>query len=415
MRGALADTRPLRTPAFRRLWFAGIITVVGAQLSVVAVPFQIFGITGSSAYVGLTGLFGLVPLIVFGLWGGAIADAMDRRTLLLISAGGIAASSLALWVLAATGAGNVWLVLSTYAVQQAFLAVNQPTRGAILPRLLPNDQLPAANALNMMVFMFGSIVGPLLAGVLLPVIGLSTLYLIDAIALTATLWATWRLPVMPPLPAADGSANGPRTAGLRDVVAGFVFVARQKILLVSFLVDIIAMGFGMPRAVFPEAAVRTFGDSPDGGPALGWLYAAIAIGAFLGGLFSGWLHRVTRQGVAVTISICVWGLGVALFGIAGSLWLAVVFLAVAGAADLVSAVYRSTMLQVVATDEMRGRMQGVFIVVVAGGPRLADIWHGPAAAAAGTAFAATAGGIAVIVLTVVVVALLPQFWRYRAL
>jgi len=412
MRGALADTRPLRTPAFRRLWFAGIVTVVGAQLSVVAVPFQVFGITGSSAYVGLTGLFGLVPLIVFGLWGGAIADAMDRRTVLLISATGIALSSLALWVLAATGSGNVWLVLSTYAVQQAFLAVNQPTRGAILPRILPYDQLPAANALNMMVFMFGAIVGPLLAGVLLPVIGLSTLYLVDAIALTATLWATWRLPTMPPTPLEPGQA--PRRAGLRDVIAGFVFVARQKILLVSFLVDIVAMGFGMPRAVFPEAAVRTFGDSPDGGPALGWLYAAIAIGSFVGGLFSGWLHRVTRQGVAITISICVWGLGVALFGIAGSLWLAVVFLAVAGAADLVSAVYRSTMLQVVATDEMRGRMQGVFIVVVAGGPRLADIWHGPVAAGAGTAFAATFGGVAVIVLTVVVVAWLPQFWRYRA-
>ena len=151
VRGALADTRPLRTPAYRRLWLAGVVTVVGAQLSVVAVPTQIYQLTGSSAYVGLTGLFGLVPLVVFGLWGGAIADVMDRRAVLLVSGGAIALSSLALWVTAASGAGGVWAVLVLFSVQTAFLAVNQPTRSAVIPRLLPVDQLPAANALNMTV------------------------------------------------------------------------------------------------------------------------------------------------------------------------------------------------------------------------------------------------------------------------
>ena len=448
VRGALADTRPLRTPAFRRLWLAGIVTAIGAQLSVVAVPVQVFMLTGSSAYVGLTGLFGLVPLVVFGLWGGAIADAADRRTVLLVTGAGIAVITAALWASTVTGIvtgfGGVWLVLSLYAAQQAFLAIDQPTRGAVLPRLLPAGQLPAANALNMTVFTFGAIVGPLLAGVLIPVIGLGPLYLLDVLALTATLWATWRLPPMPPMPTQAPTPTQPATppqaptptkpakptgpakppagtaaiapsAGLRDVIAGFVFMARHKVLLVSLLVDIVAMGAGMPRAVFPEAAVRTFGDPPTGGPALGWLYASIALGSVAGGLFSGWLHGVRRQGVAVTLAICVWGLGVAAFGLTGTLWLAVLFLAVAGAADLVSAVFRSTMLQVVATDDMRGRMQGVFIVVVVGGPRLADLWHGPAAAAAGTASAATAGGLAVIVLTVAVVAWYRDFWRYRAL
>jgi len=422
LRGALADTRPLRTPAYKRLWVAGIVTSVGAQLSVVAVPVQIYALTGSSTYVGLTGLFGLVPLVVFGLWGGAIADAMDRRTLLLITAVGIALTSIGLWLVSATGFVTVWLVLSLYAVQQAFLAVNQPTRGAILPRLLPAEQLPAANALNMIVSLFGAIVGPLMAGALIPLIGLGTLYLVDAVALTATVWATWRLPRVPPIRSAEATgatgtagATAARRGGLRDVLDGFVFAARQKLLLVSFLVDIVAMAFGMPRAVFPEAAVRTFGDPPTGGPALGWLYAAMAIGSVVGGLFSGWLHRVHRQGVAVTVAICVWGLSVAAFGLAHALWLAVVLLAIGGAADLVSAVYRSTMLQMVATDEMRGRMQGVFIVVVVGGPRLADLWHGPVAAAAGTSFAATSGGVAVVVLTVLVVARYREFWRYRAL
>ncbi|NMI00888.1 MFS transporter [Pseudonocardia acidicola] len=408
LRGALADTRPLSTISYRRLWLAGVITVIGAQLSVVAVPTQIYEITGSSAYVGLTGLFGLVPLIVFGLWGGAIADVMDRRILLLLTGAGIAATSLTLWVVAASGVGGVWLILSLFSVQSALLAINQPTRNAVIPRLLPAEQLPAANALNMTVFQLGAVVGPLLAGVLIPVVGLPTLYLLDAIALMATLWATWRLPSVPP----QRTAGVRQRAGFREVVAGFRYVALHKVLLVSFLIDVIAMGFGMPRVVFPELSEKVFGDPPGGGLALGLLFAAIPVGMVIGGLFSGWLHRIRRQGVAVTVAICVWGLGIALFGLANSLWLAVLMLALAGAGDLVSSVFRSSMLQTVATDEMRGRMQGVFVVVVAGGPRLADMWHGAAATGLGAGVAATAGGIAVIVGAVVVVTRFPDFWRY---
>ncbi|HEY0813635.1 MAG TPA: MFS transporter [Pseudonocardia sp.] len=409
-RGALADTRPLRTPAYRRLWTAGIVTVIGAQLTVVAVPTQIYALTGSSAYVGLTGLFGLVPLVVFGLWGGAIADAVDRRLLLLISGAGIAAMSLALWVISASGVGNVWLVLILFAIQSGLLAINQPARSAVIPRLVTPALLPAANTLNFTVFTFGAVVGPLLAGVLIPFVGLPVLYLVDAIAVLATLWATWRLPSMPP-----STAEGARArAGLREVVAGFRYAALHKVLLVSFLADVIAMALGMPRILFPEMAERTFGDPPGGGVALGLLFAAIPLGTVVGGLFSGWLSRVRRQGVAVTAAICVWGLGVALFGLTHTLWLAVLLLAVAGAGDLVSAVFRSSMLQTVATDEMRGRMQGVFTVVVAGGPRLADLWHGSAAAYIGPGAASTVGGVAVIIGVLLAVARFREFWRYRA-
>jgi MFS family permease len=407
VRGVLTDTRPLRTPAYRRLWGAGIVTVIGAQLSVVAVPAQIYELTGSSAYVGLTGLFGLVPLVVFGLWGGAIADAMDRRTLLLISGSGIALSSLALWVTAASGVGGVWLVLVLFAVQTAFLAVNQPARNSVIPRLLPPDLLPAANTLNMTVYQTGAIAGPLLAGVLIPVIGLSTLYLLDALALLATLWATWKLPSVPP-----ETGGERRRAGLREIVAGFRYAALHAVLLVSFLMDIVAMAFGMPRVVFPEIAHTVYGDPPGGGFALGLLFAAIPAGMVVAALFSGSLNRIRRQGVAVALSICVWGLGVALFGLTGSLWLAVLFLAIAGAGDMVSGVFRMSMLQSVATDEMRGRMQGVFAVVVVGGPRIADLWHGPAAVWWGPG-AAAVGGILVIIGAVVVVAVFPAFWRYR--
>lgn len=407
VRGVLADTRPLRTPAYRRLWVAGVVTTVGAQLSVVAIPAQIYQLTGSSAYVGLTGLFGLVPLIVFGLWGGAIADIMDRRTLLLITGGGIALSSLALWVTAASGAGGVWTVLGLFSVQTAFLAINQPTRSAVIPRLLPADQIPAANALTMTVFQVGAIAGPLLAGVLIPVIGLPTLYLLDAVALLATLWATWKLPAVPP------ESTAVRRAGLREVIDGFRYAARHKVLLVSFLIDVVAM-FGMPRVVFPELAHTTFGDPVSGGFALGIIFAAIPLGMVVAGVFSGRLTSIRRQGVAVTLAVGVWGLGVGLFGLTNSLWLAVLFLAVAGAGDLVSGVFRSAMLQTVATDEMRGRMQGVFMVVVAGGPRIADLWHGPAAAWWGPGPAAAVGGFVVIGLAAVVVIVFPVFWRFRA-
>jgi MFS family permease len=240
---------------------------------------------------------------------------------------------------------------------------------------------------------------------------LPTLYLVDAILLLATLWATWRLPVMPPDRSADGAR---RKAGLREVAAGFRYALLHKVLLVSFLIDVVAMGFGMPRVVFPQMAQETFGDPPGGGIAYGLLFAAIPIGMVLAGVFSGRLTGVRRQGVAVAVSIGVWGAGVALFGLTNSLWLAVVFLAIAGAGDLVSSMYRNSMLQVVATDEMRGRMQGLFIVVVAGGPRLADLWHGPAADWAGPGIAATIGGVAVIVVSAVVVLAFPAFWRYRA-
>lgn len=412
LRGALADTTPLRTPAYRRLWAGGVVTVIGAQLTVVAVPLQVYQLTGSSAYVGLTGAFALVPLIIFGLWGGALADVVDRRTLMLISTIGIGLTSIAFWLQAAAGLNNVWVVLCLLAVQQAFFAVNQPTRSAIIPRLLPPEQLPAANALNMTVFQFGAIAGPLLAGAALPLIGLSTLYLVDAVALTATLWAVWRLPSVPP----SGSA---RRAGVREVLDGFVYLAAHKVLLASFVVDIIAMVAGMPRALFPQMAQESFGDGADGGTSLGLLFAAMSVGAVLGGVFSGWLPRVRRQGLAVVLAIAVWGLAMVGFGVASTLgrsWLvlALGFLALGGIADMVSAVYRSTMLQEAATDEVRGRLQGVFTVVVAGGPRLGDVTHGFAAASVGTAAAAAGGGVLVVVLTGVAVLALPGFVRYRA-
>ena len=412
----LADTAPLRTPDFRRLWLSGVVTVIGANLTIFAVPVQIYALTQSSAYVGLSGVFALVPLIVFGLWGGAWADAMDRRVLLIIASCGLALASVLLWVQAALALNNVWLVLCLLSVQQAFYAINAPTRSAAIPRMLPDDQLPAANSLNMTVTQFGAIVGPLLAGVMLRWVDLSTLYLIDAITCVAPIWATIRLSSMPPT--GDGTAR----KGLASVWDGFRYLAGNTVVLMSFVVDLIAMVFGMPRALFPQIAHESFGGPVEGGTTMALLAAAISAGAVAGGVFSGWLPRIRRQGLVVVAAIVVWGLAMVGFGLCSGfalghggllLWGALAFLAVGGAADMVSAAFRSTILQQAASDDVRGRLQGVFIVVVAGGPRLADAAHGAAAAAVGTTIAAAGGGALVVVGVLIAAVAVPAFVRYR--
>ncbi len=419
LRALVADTRPLENDHFRRLWVANIITVIGAQLTVVAVPAQIFADTGSSAYVGLTGVFGLVPLVVFGLWGGALADVFDRRTILICTTVGLIVTSALFWAQAAAGNTNVWLLLCLFAVQQAFFGVNQPTRSAVLPRIVPMEQLPAANALNSTVFMAGGIAGPLVAGALIPVFGLEWLYLIDTVTLLATLSAVVRLPSFKIV----GSPG--KAPGLRSVVEGFAYLRGHPVLMMSFVVDIIAMVFGMPRALFPEIAHESFLGPEEGGLAFALLFAAIPTGAVIGGVLSGWVSRVERQGRAVIVCIVLWGLAMLGFGVAVGLAgeydglrdtllvVAVLMLVVGGAADMASSAFRSAMLQAAASDEVRGRLQGIFIVVVAGGPRIADVVHGASAATLGTAVAAGGGGVLVVVFTVVAALAVPSFVRYR--
>lgn len=394
--------------------------MIGANLTQFAVPVQLYVLTRSSAYVGLAGLFSLVPLVVFGLLGGAWADAMDRRTLLIISSCGLAVGSVLLWLQAALAVENAWVVLVLLSVQQIFFAINWPARGAAIPRILPIEQLPAANALNMTVAQFGAIVGPLLAGILLRWIDLSTLYLIDAITCLAAVWATLRLT---PIPSTESVVTqGGSRWGFGAVLEGLRYLVGNRIVLMSFVVDLIAMIFGMPRALFPQMAHESFGGPVDGGTTMALLAAAISAGAVAGGVFSGWLPRVRRQGLAVVGAILVWGSAIVGFGLAGGaaggmagpmLWAALAFLAVGGAADMVSAAFRSTILQEAASDDLRGRLQGVFFVVVAGGPRLADTVHGAAAAAVGTTIAAAGGGVLVIVGVLIAAAAVPVFLRYR--
>ncbi|MER5619583.1 MFS transporter [Streptosporangium sp. NPDC002544] len=398
-----ADTRPLGIPAYRRLWAGQGVSFIGFQLTSVAVSAQIYDITESSFWVGMLGPANLIPLVVFGLWGGAIADAVDRRRLLIIGALIAWSGTLALLVQAALGSTSVGLLLATVALHATGFAITGPTRGAIIPRLVPADLIPAANTLNFLVSGLGTVVGPLIGGVVLAQSGFAAAYLIDALLFGAGFYAAVRLPRLEPV----GEVTRP---GLQSVLDGLRYVCGHPVVLMSFVVDLIAMAFALPRALFPEVVAERFGGSL---VAFGWLSASIAIGSVLGGVLSGWVGRVRRQGMALTYVIAAWGLTVAAAGLADQLWLMVALLAFGGAADLVSAVWRQTILQTHAPDDMRGRMQGVFMVVVAGGPRLGDLRAGATASWFGATGAWVGGGIACAVAVVAVGLAVPAFRKYQ--
>jgi MFS family permease len=400
----LVDTRPLSVPAYRRLWAGQAVSHLGLAVTFVAVSQQVYELTGSSFWVGMLGLANLVPLVVFGLWGGAVADAVDRRKLLVAGSLVAWASTVLILLQALLGVPNVYALLGTVALGAAGFAVSSSTRGAIIPRLLPPELVPSANALNSLVYSLGAIGGPMLGGVVLVHGGFAAAYAVDAVLFSAGLYAALRLPALAPL----GAVSRP---GWRSVAEGLRFILTTPVLVMSFVVDIIAMVFALPRALFPELIDLRFGGSLY---ALSWLVASMAVGAVVGGLFSGWVTRVKRQGLALTFVIAVWGLAVAAAGLSQQLWLVLLFMAVGGAADVVSSVWRQSILQLYAPDEMRGRMQGVFMVVVAGGPRLGDVRAGATASVFGLTTAWVGGGLACAVVVLIVGLSVAGFRTYRA-
>jgi MFS family permease len=395
-----ADTRPLANRLYRILLIGQGTAFIGSMLTQVAVPVQVYAISQSSLLVGMVGLVGLVPLVVFGLYGGAIADAMDRRLLYLVSSLITWAVTLALLAQTLAGLNSIPLILALVAVQAGAFAVSSSARGAIIPRIVSADLVPSANTLSFTVGNLGQVIGPLIAGVLVvQTHGFAYAYGIDAVLFTAALYSALRLPPIKP----TGDLAKP---GFRSVLDGLAFIARRPVLIMSFGVDIAAMVLAMPRSLFPQVADERFHGS------VGLLYAAIPIGSLLAGISGGWISRVRRQGVALTGAVVAWGSAVAVSGLAHRLWVAVVLLAVAGAADLVSAIFRQTILQVYAPDEMRGRMQGVFIAVVAGGPRLGDLRAGLMASLTTATISWVGGGVACVVVVIIAAPLARPFWRY---
>ncbi|MFY1698493.1 MULTISPECIES: MFS transporter [unclassified Solwaraspora] len=415
----LIDLSPLRSSVpYRRMWLGTSLSAIGTGLTTVAVSLQIYDITGSTFNVGLVGLFALVPLVAFGLYGGAIVDAYDRRRVVVTTSTGLLLVGVGFTAQAWFDVGSVGLLYALVAVQNALFAVNNPARTAIVPRLLPVGLLPAANALTGLSMGLSYTVGPLLAGALVGWWGYSATYAVEVALVAVALVTLVALPPVPP----EGEV---RRAGLASVWEGLRFLGTRPNVRMTFLVDLAAMVFAMPRVLFPAIGATAIGG---GATTVGLLSAAIAAGTVTANLFSGPLGTVRRQGLAVLLSVAAWGATIIAFGLvvaaspgpapgggAGpALWLAVAALVAAGAADAVSSVFRMTILQAATPDALRGRLQGVFIVVVAGGPQLGQLVLGTTAQLTGEALAAVTGGAACLLVLVALARYQPGFARYDA-
>jgi ENTS family enterobactin (siderophore) exporter len=419
VRRLFVDVTPLRVSRpYRRLWFGASLSGIGTQLTTVTVGIHVYDLTGSTFQVGLVGLFAVLPLVTLGLYGGSIVDAHDRRRVVLVTGAGLLAVGAGFAIQAWLSVGNVWLLYGLVAVQSGFFAVNSPARMAIVPRLLPAGLLPAANALAGLSSGAAFTVGPLLAGPLISLWGYGAAYSVQVLLLAVALATVFALPPLPPV--------GPvRRAGLGSVLEGLRFLRTRPNVRMTFFVDLAAMILAMPRVLFPALGAVVIGG---GATTVGILVAAIAGGSAIAGLLSGPLGRVRRQGLAVLVAVVCWGSAITAFGVTVTLspgpapgggahwvlWPAVGCLVVAGAADAVSSVFRNTILQAATPDDLRGRLQGVFIVVVAGGPHLGDLALGTGAQLGTEALAAVAGGLACVGVVVALGLTQRGFARYDA-
>lgn len=409
-RHVLLDLTPLRGSRDFRALITGLgVSTFGTQLTAVSVPYQVYGLTHSSLYVGLVSLAQLFPLIFGSLFGGSLVDALDRRRMLLVveALGALSSAGLAL---NADFGPALWPLFVFPAVTAALSGMDSSARNAMVPGMVGLAAVPAANAMFQALFQTGGIVGPALAGLLLAGAGVRAVYWVDVASYLIALAAV--LAISPQPPSSGGVAGAaPVRPGWRSTMEGLRFVRRSQPALGAYLIDLNAMVFGMPRALFPALAANVFGG---GATTVGLLYAAPGAGALLGALTSGWVGRVRRQGLAVICAVIVWGLAIAGFGLVRFLPLALLLLALAGLADVVSAVFRNTIIQFAAPDAMRGRLQGVQMAVVAGGPRLGDLEAGAVATAFGDTVSVVSGGLACVVGALLVARLLPGFRHERS-
>jgi hypothetical protein len=399
------DTRPLReSPAFRRLWLGSGLSAIGGQMTSFAVALQVYTLTHSSIAVGAVGLAVAVPTIALGMIGGSVVDAVDRRKLVLISSSALAAVSALFAAQAFAGLAKVWPLYLLVVVQSVLGAVNTPARRTFLARLLPAERVPAGAALNIFTMHGSVIVGPAVAGVVAAAWGLRACYLVDVLSFAGALYGIARLPAMPP----QGTVGRP---GLRAVLDSLGFIRRSRVLAGALLADVNATVLGMPIALFPAVNAEHFGGAAQ---TLGLLTAAPSIGGVLGSALSGPVGHVSRQGRAMLVAGAVWGAGIAGFGLAGDLWLAIALLAVAGAADALSVVFRTTMIQVATPDGQRGRVSAAEYVVGAGCPQLGNFRAGAVGSLTTPAISAVSGGIATVVGSALIGLAMPAFAGYRA-
>jgi MFS family permease len=399
------DTRPLRSsPSFRWLWLGQTVSYIGSQVVGVAVPYQVYQLTGSTLAVGLVSFVELLPLLTLTLIGGAIADAVDRRRLLLWTEAALLLTGVGFVVNASLDEPRVWALYVLGFLAASFFCLGVGGMRSLTPHLVPEDQIVAASNLNGLYSNLGAVAGPALAGLLIAAIGLPLTYVLDVVSFGASLLSIWVLPRIPSDPEAD-------RPGLRSVVEGFRYLKNHRVVLGSFLVDSNAMVFGMPSALFPALAANHFGG---GATTVGYLYAAPYAGALLCSLTSGWTSHVRRQGLAVLVAAGLWGAAITVFGLVDSLWLALVFLAIAGGADLISALFRSAILLSATTESMRGRLAGIEFAQVASAPTLGNVEAGLVASLTSIRFSVVSGGVLCVAGTLVIGLLLPALARYDA-
>ncbi len=419
----LIDLRPLRaSPAFARMWIGSALSGIGGQLTIVTVMLHVFALTGSTFAVSMIAVAGLVPMILAGLYGGMLADAFDRRRVALIAATVTFASTLLLAVLTWTGTETIWWLYVLSMTNSAANSVGMATRTAIVPRLIPRDMLAPASALNGVSFGLTVMVGPALAGLLVALTGYGWTYTIDVVLMLSMFLGLWTLPALRP----EGEIVRP---GLASLVDGARFLRRASNIRMQYILDIIAMTFGQPLALFPALGTVLLGG---GAVTTGLLTAAVALGTFGSSLLSGRVVQYRWHGRGIARAVQAYGASIALFGAilllgvwfpgasestpnVGLIVAACVALALSGAADNVSSIYRNTMMQAAVPDTMRGRLQGVFVIVVAGGPRLGALYAGALASITTLWFPPLLGGFLVIGLVAVLARTSPRFRAYDAL
>lgn len=400
IRRVFLDTTPLRLdPAYRMLWAGQAVNGIGTQITRVALPYQVYVLTGSTLAIAALTACQLIPLLLFSLGAGSIADAVDRRRLLAVTQVGMASCSALLVALALLGSPPVIAIYAVAFVAWSFSAFDQPARASSIPRLVAMERLPAAIALNQLNFQLQSVIGPAFGGLLIATVGLPGAYAVDVLSFGASLIALTRIPALPPL----GEAARPGIAAIREAMG---FLRTRRLILSTFVIDLDAMIFGMPTSLFPVLALDVFRTGPTG---VGLLAAAPAAGAFLGALLSGWLSHLRRPGRAVIVAVGIWGVAIVAFGFA-TFWfpLALAFLALAGAADVFSAVLRGTIVQLETPDALRGRVSAVNGLVVRSGPAMGDIEAAAVASVIGAQASVVSGGILCLVGLIGVWRLYPE-------
>ena len=402
VRRLAVDLGPLRRyPAFRRLFIGQTISTFGSEIAAVAAPYQLYQLTHSTLQVGLLSLCELFPLLTLTIAGGAIADAVDRRRMLLITETLLALVAVGFAANAALPEPRVWAIYVLTTLAMSVFSLGVAGMNTVIPRLVEPHELLTANAIENVYGSTTNVAGPAVGGLLIAVLGLKGAYLLDAATFAGSLWSIWRLPPLRPL-------HDVERPSLRTIKEGFRFVRVKPVLLGMFLVDSNAMLFGMPRALFPALA---------GGKAgvLGLLYAAPYAGALAASVLSGWIRHVRRQGLVVAIAAAVWGVAIAAFGFSDeTLWLALLMLAAAGAADNVSAVLRGTILWTVTPDHLRGRVSGIEFAQVAATPALGNVEAGLVASLTSVRFSIVSGGLACVVGTFIVALAVPALIHYDA-